>query len=279
MIGHEDAGMVGPMSVAQRLAHSGLDDGEVVQALVRGLAVILAFDAVHPELTLSDVARRTGLSRAAARRFLQTLVAIGYVNFDGRLFSLRPRVLEIGQAYLTSLSLPSVGQPHLDALVATVGESASMSVLDGYETVSVARALARGRVLILANTVGTRFPAHAGAMGQVLLAHQSEDWLSEYFANSQREKLTYATLVDENELRARLAQVKAQGFSFADEELSEGLRSCAVPIETDTGEVAAAVNVSVHYNRLSSEEAKALLLEPLLSARQAIEADLRIVPR
>src|SRR5262249_49430328 len=105
MIGREDAGMVGPMSVAQRLVDAGVDDGEVVHALVRGLAVIMAFDAVHPELTLSDVARRTGLSRASARRFLQTLVAIGYVSFDGRLFSLRPRVLEIGQAYLTSLSL------------------------------------------------------------------------------------------------------------------------------------------------------------------------------
>lgn len=267
------------MSVAQRLVDAGSDDGEVVQALVRGLSVILAFDATHAELTLSDVSRRTGLSRAVVRRFLQTLVAIGYVHTDGRLFSLRPRVLEIGQAYLTSLSLPSVAQPHLDALVSTVGESASMSVLDGFETVSVARALARGRVLILANTVGTRFPAYAGAMGKVLLAHQPDEWLADFFANAPLERLTHATVVDPAELKAQFARVKLQEYCFVDEELSEGLRSCAVPIKSVEGRVVAAINVSVHYSRLSADAVREALLPPLLQARAAIESDLRVLPR
>ncbi|MFL5838358.1 MAG: helix-turn-helix domain-containing protein, partial [Solirubrobacteraceae bacterium] len=106
-----------------------------VQSLRRGLEVIRAFDAEAPELTLSDVARRTGLSRAAARRFLLTLAELGYVRTDGRHFSLSPRVLELGYAYLSSLSLPEVAEPHLEALVAEVRESSSMSVLDGGDIV------------------------------------------------------------------------------------------------------------------------------------------------
>jgi IclR family pca regulon transcriptional regulator len=254
------------------------DDGDVVQTLVRGLAVILAFDADHAELTLSDVARRTNLSRAATRRFLQTLVAIGYVSSDGRLFSLRPRVLELGQAYLSTLSLPTIAQPHLDALVSSVGESASMAVLDGLETVSVARAVAHRRIMILANSVGTRFPAYAVAVGRVLLAHQPAEWVDDYMATARFDKLTHATIVDPEKLRAVLARVKRQEYCFVNEELSEGLRSCAVPIKSVSGEVTAAINVSVHYSRASADAVRKMLLGPLQEARQAIETDLRHVP-
>src|ERR1700744_2043496 len=144
-------------------------NSDFVQSLERGLAVIRAFDAEHRELALSDVARATGLTRAAARRFLLTLVKLGYVHFaDGR-FSLRPRVLELGYAYLSSLSLPEVAQPHMETLVAEVNESSSISVLDDLEVVYVVRVPTR-RIMSITLSVGTRLPAYATSMGRVLLA-------------------------------------------------------------------------------------------------------------
>ena len=128
---------------------------DFVQSLERGLAVIRAFDSTQPELTLSDVARKTGLTRAAARRFLLTLVELGYVRTDGRLFSLRPRVLDLGYAYLSSLSLPEVAQPHMEALVAKVNESSSVSVLDDTDVVYVVRVPTR-RIMSITLAVGTR---------------------------------------------------------------------------------------------------------------------------
>lgn len=266
------------MSEGQPDGGNGAASGELVQSLIRGLAVIRSFDAEHAELTLSDVARRTGLSRAAAGRFLRTLEAVGYVRTDGRLFSLRPRVLELGQAYLSSLSLPELAQPHLDALVAQVGESASMSVLDGAETISVARSVARGRILILANTVGTRFPAYAGAMGRVLLASQPAAWLDSYLETQKFEKLTPTTVVDPAELRSVIAVAGAQEYSFVNEELGEGLRSCAVPIKNRGGDVVAAINISVHFSRLSPENVRDQLLPALREARRDIEADFHALP-
>jgi IclR family pca regulon transcriptional regulator len=212
------------------------------------------------------------------RRFLATLVSVGYVQVDGRFFSLRPRVLELGQAYLSSLSVPEVAQPHLDTLVSQVGESASMAVLDGGETVSVARAVAASRIMILANTVGTRFPAHAGAMGRVLLAYQTDQWLDHYLATTEFDKLTPNTVTDPHRLRQVLLEVRAQGYCFVNEELAEGLRSCAVPIRLATGRVRAAINISVHYSRLSPGSVRDKLLPPLREAQRQIEGDLRLLP-
>jgi IclR family pca regulon transcriptional regulator len=250
---------------------------DLVQSLVRGLAVIRSFDEMNPEQTLSDVARRTGLDRAAARRLLLTLVSVGYVRLDGRNFRLSPRVLELGQSYMSSLSLPSIAQPHLDALVAKAGESASLGVLDGAETVTVARATQRRDVLILTNMVGTRFPAYAGAMGRVLLANQPQEWLDQYLATANFEKRTSRTEVDPDRLRALLVKTREQEYSFINEELGEGLRSCAVPIKTPAGKVVAAINLSVHYSRISAESVRRMLLPPLQEARRDIEADLKAV--
>src|ERR671918_210440 len=140
-----------------------------VQSLERGLAVIRAFDAEHRELGLSDVARATGLTRAAARRFLLTLVRLGYVRQEGNTFSLRPRVLELGYAYLSALSLPEVAMPHMETLVAEVNESSSVAVLDDLDIVYVARVPTR-RIMTITIAVGTRLPAYATSMGRVLLA-------------------------------------------------------------------------------------------------------------
>ncbi|MEU4625957.1 IclR family transcriptional regulator C-terminal domain-containing protein [Actinoplanes sp. NPDC023801] len=249
-----------------------------VQSLERGLAVIRAFDAQHADLTLSDVARLCGLTRAAARRFLLTLTDLGYVRTDGRLFSLAPRVLELGYSYLSSISLPEVAEPHLERLVAEVRESSSMSVLDGDDIVYVAR-VPTSRIMRVAINVGTRFPAYATSMGRVMLAWLPEPELESYLCRARLEQLTDRTLCTPEALRAELTQVRLQGHSVVDQELEEGLRAIAAPIRDRGGTVTGAVNVSVHAARATVEEIRDRILPPLLAATAAIEADLRIASR
>jgi IclR family pca regulon transcriptional regulator len=246
---------------------------DFVQSLERGLAVIRAFDAEHPELTLSEVARITGLTRAAARRFLHTLVELGYMRTDGRLFTLRPTVLELGFSYLSSLSLPEVAQPHLQKLAGEVRESCSVSILDSPDIVYVARVPTK-RIMNVVINLGTRFPAHATSMGRVLLAAQDNAWLADYLSGTPLAHLTDRTISDPAELRAELDRVRTQGWSLVDEELERGLRSIAAPIHGPGGKVAAAVNISTHINRGSTDDIRAELLPPLLSTATAISADL-----
>src|SRR5215475_14110378 len=170
-------------------------DGEFVQSLARGLAVIRAFDEEHSDLTLSEVARITDLPRASVRRFLHTLVELGYMRTDGRRFSLRPKILELGYAYLSSLGLPEVAMPHLERLVERTHESSSVSVLDGDEVVYVARVPTK-RIMRIAISVGTRFPAFATSMGRVMLAGQSQEWLDEYLASTDLHRIARRTIVD-----------------------------------------------------------------------------------
>jgi IclR family pca regulon transcriptional regulator len=245
-----------------------------VQSLERGLAVIRAFDARHPELTLSEVARICDLTRAAARRFLLTLADLGYVRTDGRLFSLTPRVLELGYAFLSSLSLPDVAEPHLERLVAEVRESSSVSVLDGDDIVYVAR-VPTSRIMTVAINVGTRFPAYATSMGRVLIAELPDDEIEAYLGRVKLTRLTNRTVPTVAALRAELRRVRRQGFAMVDQELEEGLRSLAAPIRDRTGTVVGAVNVSVHASRTSVEAMQSELLPPLLAATARIDADLR----
>lgn len=247
---------------------------DFVQSLERGLAVIRAFDREHPELTLSEVARATGLTRAAARRFLHTLVELDYMRTYGRLFALRPRILELGYAYLSSLSLPEVAQPHMEKLVAEVRESSSVSVLDGDEVVYVARVPTR-RIMTVSISVGTRFPAFATSMGRVLLAGQSDDWLAGYLASVELRALTPRTITDPARLHAELLRTRSHGWAMVDEELEEGLRSIAAPIRDNQGRVVAALNVSSPARRGSAETILAECLPPLLTAARCIEQDLR----
>jgi IclR family pca regulon transcriptional regulator len=247
---------------------------DFVQSLERGLAVIRAFDAEHRELGLSDVARATGLTRAAARRFLLTLVELGYVHFDGSRFSLRPRVLELGFAYLSSLSLPEVAQPHMERLVARVDESSSISVLDDTDVVYVVRVPTR-RIMSITLAVGTRLPAYATSMGRVLLAGLDPAELEERLSRIEPAPLTAATVTDTGALRRILDGVREDGFAVVDQELEQGLRSAAVPIRDASGTVVAALNVSVHASRATMEALRRDVLPPARETAAAIEAELR----
>ena len=244
-----------------------------VQSLERGLAVIRAFGADDPELTLSDVARRTGLTRAAARRFLLTLTDLGYVRTDGKQFALTPRVLDLGYAFLSSLTLPEVAEPHLERLAAELRESSSVSVLDGDDIVYVGR-VPTSRIMRVAINVGTRFPAYATSMGRVLLAGLPDDQRRAYLERAEIKPLTARAIDNAADLAAELDRVHGQGWALVDQELEEGLRSIAAPIHDAGGRTIAAVNVSAHASRVSAEEIKRTLLPPLLAAAQRIEADL-----
>jgi IclR family pca regulon transcriptional regulator len=248
-------------------------DSYFVQSLERGLSVIRAFDADHPAMTLSDVARRTGMTRAATRRSLLTLVDLGYVRFDGRLFMLSPRVLELGYAYLSGAGLPALVQPHLEALVADVGHTSSLAVLDGDDVVYVARVTVR-RIVNIAIAVGSRFPAYAASLGRVLLAAKPDDWLDEYFARLDLRPLSPRMVSDKATLRTYLQEARASGFSIADQELATGLRSIAVPVRDAGGSVVAAMNLSVQVEAETPQAMKRVLLPKLRAAAGAVEADL-----
>jgi IclR family transcriptional regulator, pca regulon regulatory protein len=247
---------------------------DYVQSLERGLAVIRAFGAERPELRLSDVARETGLTRAAARRFLLTLVRLGYVRQDGNTFSLRPRVLELGYAYLSALSLPEVAQPHMETLVGEVNESSSVAVLDDLDIVYVARVPTR-RIMTITIAVGTRLPAYATSMGRVLLGSLEHDDLEERLDRTELERLTPTTVPDLSTLRERVDRAREAGWAMVDQELEQGVRSAAVPIRDATEAVVAALNVSVHATRMTMQALRRQVVPKLLRTAEAIEVDLR----
>jgi IclR family transcriptional regulator, pca regulon regulatory protein len=249
-------------------------NSDFVQSLDRGLAVIRAFGPDRERLSLSEVARATGLTRAATRRFLLTLVQLGYVRSDGREFSLRPRVLELGYAYLSGLALPEIAAPHLEELVAKVRESSSISVLDGDHIVYVARVPTK-RIMTVAISVGTRFPAYATSMGRVLLAAMSPESLELYLARANLDALTGRTVTDREALRAVIGEVARQGYALVDQELEEGLRAIAVPIHGKGGAVTAAINLSAHASRVTMTAMRTDLLPALQETARRIEADLR----
>jgi IclR family transcriptional regulator, pca regulon regulatory protein len=201
-------------------------------------------------------------------------VKLGYVRSDGREFSLRPRVLELGYAYLSGLTLPDVAAPHLEELVARLHESSSISILDGQHVVYVARVPTK-RIMTVAISVGTRFPAFATSMGRVLLSGLSEEDLDRYLTEASFEPLTANTVTDPVRLKEIVLEVGSQGYAIVDQELEEGLRAIAAPIRGSGEGVTAAINVSAHASRVSLEAMRTELLPALLGTARQIETDLR----
>jgi IclR family transcriptional regulator, pca regulon regulatory protein len=220
-----------------------------VQSLARGLSVIRSFDVDHSSMTLSEVAKRSTLTRATARRVLLTLSQLGYIRSEGKTFSLTPLVLQLGYAYLSSLSLAQIAKPHLEDLSAKLSESTSVAILDRDEIVYVARVSTR-RIMTVGITVGTRFPAHATSMGRVLLAGLPQTDLEAYIRSVTLSPLTPRTITSRRELSVELARVRATGWAIVDQELEVGLMSMAAPIRDGEGGVIAAVNVSLNAQTL-----------------------------
>jgi IclR family pca regulon transcriptional regulator len=244
-----------------------------VQSFARGLEVIRSFSAQTPQQTLSEVAERTGLTRAGARRILLTLQTLGYVESDGRLFRLTARILDLGFAYLSSMPIWNLAEPVMESLVDEVKESCSAAVLDGTDIVYVLRVPTHK---IMRNTlgVGSRLPAYCTSMGRVLLADLPDEVLLRQLKASRPKALTKHTITDLDTLLARIQQVRRQGWCIVNQELEEGLISLAAPITNRAGRVIAALNISGQANRTSAKVAQEKLLPPLLAAARTISARL-----
>ncbi|MFF0473738.1 IclR family transcriptional regulator C-terminal domain-containing protein [Streptomyces sp. NPDC004284] len=249
-----------------------------LQSLARGLDVLRAFGSVRGPVRLSELARRTGLPRATARRSLITLRHLGYVREEAGGFLVLPRVLELGYARISGLSLPEIATPHLVALVLRVHESASVAVLDGDDIRYVAR-VASTRIMHIDITVGTRLPAYATSMGRVLLAALPEAERAARLGRITPEALTPRTVRTHEGLDEAVATTAARGYGWVEQELEEGLRSLAVPVTDGTGHVVGAVNVALHAGRATPEESLATLLPALRETAALISADLAAVGR
>jgi IclR family pca regulon transcriptional regulator len=241
---------------------------EFVQSLERGLSVIRCFDAENARLTLAEVAQRTGLTRATARRLLLTLDELGYVSSNGRRFSLTPRVLDIGYAYLSSLNIQQIAQPFLEALSERVNESVSVTVLDGSDIIYVARVPTK-RIMTISLGLGSRLPAYCTSMGRVLLAELPPPQLRA-IVPERLEPRTEHTVRTRAELESVLAGVRRQGWALVDEELEIGLRSLAAPLRDAARRAVAAMNVSTHAGRTTTEEIHEQILPALLDTAHDI---------
>lgn len=246
-----------------------------VRSLERAMAILRAFSGGRTWLTLAEVASAAALSRAAARRFLLTYRDLGYIAVEDGRFSLRPRVLEVGVAYLAGLSLREMALPHLEQLCEAVGETTSLAILDGMEIVYIARIPTR-RILPGVVTVGTRFPAYATSLGRVLLAGLDATSLEHYYAKVELAPFTNRTVGSVDELRRVVDAVRAQGWAIVDQELELGLLSVASSIHDRTGTTVAAVNISAHASRHSLAEATENLLPAVQKTANAIDTAVTI---
>ena len=249
---------------------------DFVRALAKGLAVIESFDASSSLVTLSDVARRTKLSRGTARRLLLTLVDLGYVGFDGKRFSLRPRVLNLGFAYLRSQDLWQLAQPYMVELVEQVHESCSIATLDGTDIVYVARVPTSAHIMSINLGIGTRLPAFATSMGRVLLAGLPNDEVSRLLEQAAPlPRYTPKTLTDAPALMREIETVRKQGWAIVDQELEAGLRSVAAPICDAENRPVAALNIGTHASRWPIQKLTQEVLPLLKQAAASISALLK----
>lgn len=245
-----------------------------VQSFARGLAVIRAFGPERPHMTLSEVASRTGLTRAGARRILLTLAQLGYVAVDERRFALTPRILDLGYAYLSGLPLWNLALPYMEAVVQSTRESCSVSVLDGPDVVYILR-LSTHKVMSINLSVGSRLPAWVTAMGRVLLAGLDEASLDRILGEHPPTAYTPESITDTGALKAVIEDTRRQGYARVVRELEPGLQSVAVPVVDRAGRTIAAMNVSCHASRYTPEDMVAAFLPALREAAEQINEALR----
>ena len=245
---------------------------DFIEALARGLEVLRTFRPGRRVATLSEIAADTGLARPTVRRILLTLEALGYVRAAERGYALTPRVLELGMSYIDSLQMWDVARPHMERLVAHTHESTSMAQLDAGDIVYVAR-VAVPKIVTLAVTIGTRFPAYATSMGKVLLAAQPLGDLDCLLSEPSRSGITPRWQPSREEMIAVLREVRAKGWALADQELAAGIRSIATGVRNGDGKVVAAINVTVHAAETSVERLTGEYLPLLLRTAAEIGHD------
>ncbi|TAL52821.1 IclR family transcriptional regulator [Pandoraea sp.] len=245
-----------------------------VQSFARGLSVIQAFGAERPQMTLSEVAAHTGLTRAGARRILLTLEQLGYVRSEERKFFLTPKILDLGYAYLSATPLWDLATPFMEEVANATHESCSISVLDGLEIVYILR-IATHKIMTVNLSVGSRLPAWVTSMGRVMLGGLAPAARDDILARSTIVAHTPHTLTDPAEIRKAITTAQAQGYAFVAEELEAGLQSIAVPIFDRNRRIIAAMNVSGHASRNSREQMLKEFLPCLKQAAERLSATLQ----
>lgn len=249
-------------------------DPNFMTSLARGLAVIHAFQERKRHLTIAQISHRTEIPRAAVRRCLHTLMNLGYVTTDGRTYSLLPKVLTLGHAYLSSTPLAVTAQPILDRLSEQLHEACSMATLEGDEILYIARSATPQRLISVDLSVGSRLPAYCTSMGRILLAALDDAALEEYIEHADLQIKTSRTVHTPDGLRASVAEIRTQGWVIIDQELEVGLRSVAVPLKDSAGQVLAALNVGTHAGRVTRQELETRFLPVLLEASKELSARL-----
>ncbi|MDE1155187.1 MAG: IclR family transcriptional regulator C-terminal domain-containing protein [Acidobacteriaceae bacterium] len=250
-------------------------DPNFMASLARGLVVIQAFTPQMPQMTISQLSLRTGLSRAAVRRCLYTLVKLGFAGADeAQRYSLRPKMLTLANTYTASSTLANAAQPILERMSAAYGESFSVATLDGDDIVYIARTTVT-RVMSVDLHIGSRLPAFCTSMGRVLLAYLPQDQMESYFSRVHMQQYTPKTIVSQEKLRLALRNVRRNGYALCDQEFEVGLRSIAVPVQAPNGRVVATVNLSGHAPRMPMLEMQTRFLPPLRAAAMELSAFLR----
>ena len=259
-----------PLSPAREIAALN-GDPNFMTSLARGLAVVKAFTEQRRKLTISQISDRTGLPRAAVRRCLYTLEKLGYVEAEGHAFALRPKMLTLGHAYLSSTPLAVSAQPFLDRVGEAVNESCSLAILDGDEILYLARSVT-SRIMSVTLNIGSRLPAYCTSIGHVLLAHLPEPELDAYLARVGFQAFTERTITSPERLREVLKATRAAGYAIADQEMELGIRSIAVPVSDTSGKAVAGINVIVQAARVSVRQMKTQYLPQLEGAARELGA-------
>lgn len=243
---------------------------DMMGGLAKGLRVIEAFTAETPRLSISEAAEISGLDRATTRRCLLTLAEHGYCAYDGKFFTVTPRVLRLGTGCLASMPLPRIVQPWLDQLSEQIGQSTSVAILDGAEIVYVARAAQR-KVMSIALMPGSRLPAYCTSLGRVMLAALPETQAIELLNSHPLQARTAHTLHTIDDVLKELALVRTHGYAAVDQEVEQGLRSVAVPVKNARGVVVAALNTGLAV----SSAPMASVIETYLPSLQQVSRELR----
>ena len=269
------SGMVPPVyiSPAKRIEElSG--DPNFMTSMARGLAVINAFQERKRHLTIAQISHRTEIPRAAVRRCLYTLIRLGYATNDGRTYSLLPKVLTLGHAYLSSTPLAVSAQPYLDRISEQVHEACNLATLEGEQVLYLARSTIPQRLISVDLSVGSRLPAYCTSMGRILLAALDDESLNDYLNHADLQPKTSRTLHTPEALWECLQRVRQQGWCLVDQELEQGLRSIAVPVYDSAGHVLAAMNISTHAGRVPASELEKRFLPILLNASRDLSSQL-----
>ncbi len=243
---------------------------DVLGGFAKGLQTIEAFTDATERLSITDVARSTGLDRATARRCLLTLVEGGYASFDGKFFTLTPRILRLGHSYLASARLPTMVQPFLERLMTETNQPAAAGVLDEHHVVHVARAAQR-RVMIANLSPGSRIPAYCSAMGRVLLAAMPEEEARALVTDMNRRPLTALTLTDVDKIMEQVRITRERGYGTVDQEFEIGLCALAIPVRDKRSTVVAALNVGSQSYVKSMDDLIRLHLDTMLQVRESLE--------